>query len=138
MGHVSMGKALAGARIEALALCAGAIHPGWAQSTAPVLTAVDADGWLDSMVPGAVVVLVKDGQVLASKAYGRADWEKSPPVEPQRPLFGPGSASKLFTWTAVMQSVEQAPAPSGIGLDFYQHDIRRFRDILPRTRRIIR
>ena len=31
----------------------------------------------------------------------------SKPVDPERTLFRPGSVSKLFTWTAVMQLVEQ-------------------------------
>ena len=29
------------------------------------------------------------------------------PVDPERTLFRAGSVSKLFTWTAVMQQVEQ-------------------------------
>ena len=33
--------------------------------------------------------------------------EKRTPVDPERTLFRPGSVSKLFTWTAVMQQVEQ-------------------------------
>ena len=58
-------------------------------------------------VPGAVVVIVKDGQVLLEKGYGFADYEKRIPVDPRATLFRPGSTSKLFTWTAVMQLVEQ-------------------------------
>lgn len=58
-------------------------------------------------VPGAVVAVVKDGQVLYIKGYGYADLEKRIPVDPQKTLFRPGSISKLFLWTAVMQLVEQ-------------------------------
>jgi CubicO group peptidase (beta-lactamase class C family) len=58
-------------------------------------------------VPGAVVVVVKDGKVLMSKGYGYADLETRTPVDPQNTLFRPGSVSKLFVWTAVMQLVEQ-------------------------------
>jgi CubicO group peptidase (beta-lactamase class C family) len=58
-------------------------------------------------VPGAVVVVVKDGQVFFSQGYGFADREQRTPVDPARTLFRPGSVSKLFTWTAVMQLVEQ-------------------------------
>ena len=61
----------------------------------------------DQHVAGAVVVIVQDGQVLLSKGYGYADVEKRIPVDPERTLFRPGSATKLFTWTAVMQLVEQ-------------------------------
>jgi CubicO group peptidase (beta-lactamase class C family) len=80
------------------------------------LTAGDAEAWLDGLVPtalktghvpGAVVVIVKDGQVLVEKGYGFADYEKRIPVDPRTTLFRPGSTSKLFTWTAVMQLVEQ-------------------------------
>jgi CubicO group peptidase (beta-lactamase class C family) len=82
----------------------------------PQLTAQDAGTWLDGFVPyalargdvaGAVVVVVKDGQVLFEKGYGLADVEKHIPVDPKATLFRPGSTSKLFTWTAVMQLVEQ-------------------------------
>jgi CubicO group peptidase (beta-lactamase class C family) len=57
-------------------------------------------------VPGAVVVVVKDGQVLFAKGYGVADAASQSPVDPQTTLIRPGSVSKLFTWTAVMQMVE--------------------------------
>ena len=58
-------------------------------------------------VAGAVVVVVKDGELLFSKGYGYADLEQNIPVDPERTLFRPGSVSKLFVWTAVMQLVEQ-------------------------------
>src|SRR5574339_187316 len=58
-------------------------------------------------VPGAVVVVVKDGRVFFSKGYGYADLEARAPVDPETTLFRPGSVSKLFVWTSVMQLVEQ-------------------------------
>src|SRR3546814_5942964 len=58
-------------------------------------------------IAGAVVVVVKDGQVLLQKGYGYADLEKHTPVDPAETLFRPGSISKLFPWTAVMHLVEQ-------------------------------
>jgi len=82
----------------------------------PQLTREDLDAWLDGFLPyalakgniaGAIVVVVKDGQVLLQKGFGYADVEKKLPVDPERTLFRPGSISKLFTWTAVMQLVEQ-------------------------------
>ncbi|WP_448334934.1 serine hydrolase [Bellilinea sp.] len=57
-------------------------------------------------VPGAVVVVVCDGQTLLAKGYGYVDLESRQPVDPATSLFRPGSVSKLFTWTAVMQLVE--------------------------------
>ncbi|HZW18659.1 MAG TPA: serine hydrolase [Luteimonas sp.] len=80
------------------------------------LTRADAEAWLDGYLPyalaagdiaGAVVVVVKDGQVLLQKGYGYADVAERTPVDPASTLFRPGSVSKLFTWTAVMQLVEQ-------------------------------
>ena len=61
----------------------------------------------NSHTPGAVVVIVKDGDVFFAKGYGYADLESRSPVDPAKTLFRPGSISKLFTWTAVMQLVEQ-------------------------------
>ena len=58
-------------------------------------------------IPGAVVTVVKDGQLLTARGFGYADREKRTPVDPDRTLFRPGSVSKLITWTAVMQLVEQ-------------------------------
>jgi CubicO group peptidase (beta-lactamase class C family) len=81
----------------------------------PVLTRQDAEGWLDGFMPyalqrgdvaGATVAIVKDGQILFQKGYGFSDVEKRLPVDPDKNLFRPGSVSKLFTWTAVMQQVE--------------------------------
>jgi CubicO group peptidase (beta-lactamase class C family) len=86
-----------------------------AQST-PEMTASDVEAFLDGLVPmqlqrediaGAVVVVVKDGKVLVSKGYGFTDVKKRTPVSPDATLFRPGSISKTFTWTAVMQLVEQ-------------------------------
>jgi len=83
---------------------------------APELTAEDAAAYLDGFMPyalqhgdvaGAVVVVVKDGQILLEKGYGVSDVETQAPVDPKTTLFRPGSTSKLFTWTAVMQLVEQ-------------------------------
>ena len=80
------------------------------------MTAPDVAAFLDGVMPlqiarediaGAVVLVVKDGKVLYAKGYGYADVEKKTPVTPDGTLFRPGSISKLFTWTAVMQLVEQ-------------------------------
>ncbi len=80
------------------------------------LTESDLSAFLDGLIPqqieradiaGAVISVVKDGKVLFEKGYGYADAEKKTPVSPQDTLFRPGSISKTFTWTAVMQQVEQ-------------------------------
>jgi CubicO group peptidase (beta-lactamase class C family) len=86
------------------------------QAGAHPLTAEDLNAWLDGFmpyaigrgdIPGAVVVVVKDGQVLTERGYGYADVAKKVKVDPKTTLFRPGSISKLFTWTALMQQVEQ-------------------------------
>ena len=80
------------------------------------LTKTDVDAWLDGFMPyaiesgdiaGAVVVVVKDGEVLTQRGFGYADIDKRVPVSPETTLFRTGSVSKLTTWTAVMQLVEQ-------------------------------
>jgi CubicO group peptidase (beta-lactamase class C family) len=61
----------------------------------------------DKHVNGATVAVVKDGALLFAKGYGWADANRQTPVSGERSLFRIGSISKLFTWTAVMQLVEQ-------------------------------
>ena len=80
------------------------------------LTKADLEPFLDALLPaqlvnrdiaGAVVAVVKDGQVLLAKGYGYADFAAKVPVDADKTLFRPGSIAKLFTATAVMQLVEQ-------------------------------
>jgi CubicO group peptidase (beta-lactamase class C family) len=98
--------------------CASAQSPASATSStpAPELTRADLESWLDGFFPyalqqadiaGAVVSVVKDGEVLLQKGYGYADVAKRTPMDPERTIMRVGSISKLFTWTAVMQQVEQ-------------------------------
>lgn len=105
------------------ASASGQVTPGVIQETgaasapaAPQLTATDVNAWLDGFMPnalsnadivGAVVTIVRDGQVIANRGYGFSDLEHRTPVDPEATLFRPGSISKLFTWTALMQLVEQ-------------------------------
>jgi CubicO group peptidase (beta-lactamase class C family) len=58
-------------------------------------------------IAGAIVGVVKDGQVVIAKGYGYADVEKRVPATGDASLFRIGSISKLITWTAAMQLVEQ-------------------------------
>ncbi len=80
------------------------------------MTAADVESFLDGIVPlqlsqtdiaGATVSIVKDGKLLFAKGYGYADVQKKQSVSAQETLFRPGSISKLFTWTAIMQLFEQ-------------------------------
>ncbi|MBW4332154.1 beta-lactamase family protein [Stakelama sp. CBK3Z-3] len=109
-------------------VAAGTPQPAAQSATTPVaeappsgaagheLTAQDVNTWLDGLMPyglqngdiaGAVVVVVKDGKILTKRGYGYADVAKRTPVDPDRTMFRVGSTSKLFTWTAVMQLVQQ-------------------------------
>lgn len=58
-------------------------------------------------VAGATISVVHDGERLFSAGYGYADINAGARVDPAVTLFRPGSVSKLFTWTALMQQVEQ-------------------------------
>lgn len=87
-----------------------------APSSGPAqLTTDDLTAFFDGMMPlqirqaniaGAVVAVVKDGQVIFAKGYGYSDLKNKKPVSPDDTLFRVGSISKLFTWTAVMQQVQ--------------------------------
>jgi len=104
--------------------------PGGAPQTnaAHDLNAADVSAWLDGLLPyglksgdiaGAVVVIVKDGKVLFQSGYGYADVEQKVPMDPERVMMRIGSTSKLFTWTAVMQLVEQGKLDLHRNVDDY-------------------
>lgn len=78
------------------------------------LDRTDLRTWLDGLVPnalregdlpGAIVVVVKDGRILVQKGYGWADVGRRVPMDAGRTVVSVGSVSKLFAWTAVMQQV---------------------------------
>jgi len=114
-----------------------AAAPSPSTPAAHALERADLEPWLDGFMPyaiergdvaGAVVAVVKNGEVIFAKGYGFADVEKRKPVDAERTMFRPGSISKLFTWTAVMQLVEQGK----LDLD---HDVNEYLDfkIPPRS-----
>ena len=97
---------------------AGVMTPASAANTHE-LTRPDVEEFFDLLVndqlaredvAGAVVGVVKDGQVLLAKGYGYADVAKGIPATGDASLFRIGSISKLLTWTAAMQLVEQKKA----------------------------
>jgi CubicO group peptidase (beta-lactamase class C family) len=110
--HVST---LRSALISACVACLAA--PAAAEDrAAPTLDPHELEAFFDAYlgaalpanhVPGAVVYVVKDGQVLFRKGYGLADVERNVSMDPDRTVLTLGSLSKLFTWTAVMQLAEQ-------------------------------
>ena len=119
-----------GAALLALLASAGRAGSTEAESPGPTheLSAPDVDAWLDGYLPfalaqadiaGAVVVVVKDGQVLTQRGYGYADVTARRRIDPATTLFRPGSISKLFTWTAVMQLVEQGKLDLDVDVNRY-------------------
>jgi CubicO group peptidase (beta-lactamase class C family) len=64
-------------------------------------------GMVEHHVTGAVVAIVKDGRTLFAKGYGKGDLARQSSIDPATSLFRIGSTTKAFTWTAVMQLVEQ-------------------------------
>ena len=92
----------------------------WAQTSAPAtsqtLNSADAAAFLDQYfaqhmaalhVPGGVVAVVKDGEVVALKGYGYSDLDKKTPVDADLTVFRLASVSKVFTATAVLQLVQE-------------------------------
>jgi CubicO group peptidase (beta-lactamase class C family) len=76
----------------------------------------DVEAYVDGIVkplmknnnsPSGTVAIIKDGQLIFAKGYGFQDVARQIPVDPYKTMFRPGSTSKLFTWVAVMQLVEQ-------------------------------
>ena len=99
----------------ATATAQAAVVPAAPAKTAPAMTAQDLNTFYAGLfpyalhragIPGGVIVVVKDGKVLFAKGYGYADVKTKKPVNPDTTIFRPGSVSKLFTWTAVMQLVQ--------------------------------
>lgn len=102
--------------IAALAMLMPSVSAAAQPIAAPALTRADVDAWLDGLmpammhagdIPGGIVTVVKDGQVLTTRGYGYADVATRRTVDPRSTLFAFGSVSKVFTATAVMQLVEQ-------------------------------
>ncbi len=101
---------------------AGAVRPAWAghetlqPAQAGPTDPAELAGWLDPLleqgmqaahIPGAVFVLVENGQVTYAKGYGFADLARQTPVDFENSLWRVMSLSKPVTAVAVMQLAEQ-------------------------------
>ena len=95
---------------------AGDAHPATAQSRTGPTDAAELEAFMDGVmmahlrdkrIAGATVAVVRDGGVLLTKGYGFADVRGRVPVDPDSTLFRIGSVTKLFTYTGVMQLVEE-------------------------------
>src|SRR5690606_17966102 len=92
------------------------VPPGSEAAPAPVIDRADLEAFVDGFVQGRMqsehvvgvtVAIVHGGETIFARGYGYADREAGIPVRAERTLFRPGSISKTFTWTAVMQLYEQ-------------------------------
>src|SRR5262249_56194790 len=77
---------------------------------------VDVEGLVEGILPvqregsgvaGASVLVMKDGKLLLEKGYGYSNFKDKKPVDPAATIFRLASISKLFTWVAAMQLLEQ-------------------------------
>jgi CubicO group peptidase (beta-lactamase class C family) len=76
----------------------------------------DLEAFFDGIIPlqlersdvaGATVLVMHGSETLLQKGYGFSDLKPKQPVDPESTMFRLASISKLFTWTAAMQLVEQ-------------------------------
>ncbi len=88
----------------------------------PFLDGLVASEMAGLHIPGAVVTVVADGEVLIAKGYGYGTVEPPIPVSPERTLFHLASISKVFVWTAVMQLVEQGTLDLSQDINTYLGD----------------
>lgn len=78
----------------------------------------------DKHIAGATICVVKDGRILLVKGYGFSDIKKQTPVIASETLFRIGSISKLFTWTSVMQLVQQGKLDLNVDINQYLKDFK--------------
>lgn len=92
----------------------------------------ELEGFLDELlssqmaenhIPGASVAVVQDGRLFFAKGYGYANLEQQTPLDAHQTLMRVGSIAKLFTWTAVMQLVEQGKLDLSADVNTYLADV---------------
>jgi CubicO group peptidase (beta-lactamase class C family) len=95
---------------------------------AHALVREDLEAFFDGIIPlqlerndiaGAAVLVMRGADTLLLKGYGFRDLKKKEPVDPAATIFRLASISKLFTWTAAMQLVEQGKLDLDAGIDRY-------------------
>ncbi|HUU75926.1 MAG TPA: serine hydrolase domain-containing protein [Methanoregulaceae archaeon] len=79
-------------------------------------------GLAEYNIPGATVSVVRDGELIFSKGYGYSDIANKTSIDPERTLFHIGSITKLFTWTCVMQMVEEGKIDLDADVNTYLAD----------------
>jgi CubicO group peptidase (beta-lactamase class C family) len=95
---------------------------------AHALVKEDLEAFFDGIIPlqlersdvaGATVLVMHGSDTLLLKGYGFRDLKKKEPVDPTATIFRLASISKLFTWMAAMQLVEQGKLDLDAGIDRY-------------------
>ncbi|HEX3604138.1 MAG TPA: serine hydrolase domain-containing protein [Steroidobacteraceae bacterium] len=112
-----------------LGLLLTAAPPCWAAAPAAhELNREDLEAFFDGIIPlqlersdvaGATVLVMHGSDVLLQKGYGFSDVKAKQAVDPESTMFRLASISKLFTWTAAMQLVEQGKLDLDVGIDRY-------------------
>ncbi|MGD8327700.1 MAG: serine hydrolase domain-containing protein, partial [Sphingomonadales bacterium] len=86
------------------------------QPATPAMTHNDLDAFLSGIIgqeitsnraAGAIVSVVKDGDILITKGFGNASLSPEIPVDPNEHMFRLASISKTITWIALYQLVDQ-------------------------------
>jgi CubicO group peptidase (beta-lactamase class C family) len=118
-------------KILTLALCAACATGGKPRVTTDDVRAVDSlfAAYTGSSVPGASVVVIRDGQVIVRRAYGSADLARHVAATPETD-YRLASVSKQFTAMAVMLLAKD-------GKLRYDQPIRDFLPELPRAARAV-
>jgi CubicO group peptidase (beta-lactamase class C family) len=75
-------------------------------------------------VPGVTVAVVKDGRLVVAKGYGYSNLSGRVPVDADMTSFRIGSVTKLFTWTAVMQLVDEGKIDLDADVNTYLADMK--------------
>jgi CubicO group peptidase (beta-lactamase class C family) len=110
----------------------GHVHGGDTSSLCPEEAGptdpAEMEAFLDELIPrqlsefhapGAAISVVREGKLFFAKGYGYADLAEKTPVEADQTVFRIGSVSKMFTWTAVMQLVEQGKLDLEVDVNDY-------------------
>ncbi|WP_019911106.1 serine hydrolase [Paenibacillus sp. HW567] len=78
---------------------------------------------IKDQLAGAVLVVVKNGQVLLNEGYGYADIGSHKPFDPDNTVFRVASVSKLFTAVGIMQLAESGKLDLDKDVQAYVPDV---------------
>jgi len=108
------------------------MSPNGARPAGGLTDSAELEAFLDELlarqlaerhIPGASLAVVKDGRLFFAKGYGYANLEQRTPVVADQTLVRFGSIAKLFTWTAVLQLIEQGKLDLNADVNTYLTDV---------------